>query len=107
MPEKCPDPGNCPVAVKVEALENRFDEYRKQSHDTHVDIYDRLNSLERSESRIDQKLESIEEKLDKDIARHEEEQDSKAKRWSGRVDKLIDSAIGILVGFILAYVGLK
>lgn len=107
MSEKCTDTGSCPAMVKVEALENRFDDYRKQSHETHGEIFDRLNSLECSESRVDQKLESIDEKLDKVIARQEDEQKTKAKRWSGRVDNIVDSVIKILIGFILAYIGLK
>ena len=107
MPEKCPDPASCPAMVKVEALEKRFDNYCKRSHETHGEIFGRLNSLERSESRIKEKLESIDEKLDKILSWKDGEQAKPAKTWGKVRNTIITVVVTALVTYILAQLGLK
>lgn len=107
MPEKCTDPNNCPAMVKVDALANRFDDYRKQSHDTHGEIFDRLNSLERSESRVDQKLESMDEKLDKLLTWKDAEKDRPARSWDKVRDTIITVVVTAIATYIMVQLGLK
>lgn len=107
MPEKCHDHASCPAMVKVNDLENRFDDYRKQSHETHSEIFGRLNSLERSESRIKEKLESIDEKLDKLLDWKDGEQAKPAKTWDKVRNTIITVVVTALVTYILAQLGLK
>ena len=107
MPETCTDPSGCPAMVKVEALEKRFEDYAGKSHETHGEIFDRLNSLERSESRINQKLESMDEKLDKLLAWKEGEQEKPAKSWDKVRDTVIAVVVTALVTYILVRLGLK
>lgn len=63
MPEIC-SPNDCPVAVRVEALEREFDRYRGNSTDTHRQMFDRIGALEQSGSALRTKLDAMDEKLD-------------------------------------------
>ena len=49
MPENCE---KCQVAARVDALEKEFDRYRDNSSKTHQQMFDRLGSLERSQTSL-------------------------------------------------------
>ena len=61
MPEIC-SPNDCPVAVRVGALEKEFDHYRGNSTNTHKQMFDRIGALEQSGAMLKAKLDGMDEK---------------------------------------------
>ena len=110
MPEKCTDnPRGCPLAPRVEALE----EANKQHSDTHREIFKRLGDLESATAVQGKHLENIDEKLtdikadQKSILQKVEAMEAKpAKRWESIVDKAIWAVCAAVIAFLLARVGL-
>lgn len=103
MPENC---DNCPVASRVDALEREFDRYRDNSSETHKQMFDRIGTLERGETRLESKLNSIDEKLDELSDTIKALADKPAKRWDGLVDKAIWAVCAAVIAFLLARIGL-
>lgn len=103
MPENCE---NCPVASRVDALEKEFDRYRDNSSETHQQMFDRIGVLERGETRLESKLNSIEEKLDDLSDTIKALADKPARRWEGLVDKAIWAVCAAVIAFLLARIGL-
>ncbi|MDE6588799.1 MAG: hypothetical protein K2K53_00340 [Oscillospiraceae bacterium] len=105
MPENC-NPGDCPVASRVDALEREFDRYRSNSTETHQRMFDRIGALEQGSTRLEAKLDSIEEKLDELSATVKTLADKPAKRWEGLVDKAIWAVAAAVIAFLLGRIGL-
>ena len=101
MPEIC-SPNDCPVAVRVEALEREFDRYRGNSTDTHRQMFDRIGALEQSGSALRTKLDGMDEKLDALTETANALAAKPAKRWDGLVDKLIYAAALAVVAWLAA-----
>ena len=99
MPENC-NPNDCPVAVRVDALEKEFDRYRGSSGDTHRQMFDRIVALEQNGATVKTKLDSIEEKLDELTATVKALADKPAKRW----ESLVGYALSALAGAFLLWV---
>lgn len=96
MPENC-NPNDCPVAVRVDALEKEFDRYRGSSGDTHRQMFNRIGALEQNGATVKTKLDSIEEKLDELTATVKALADKPAKRW----ESLVGYALSALAGAFL------
>ena len=105
MPENC-SPSDCPVASRVDALEKEFDRYRSNSTETHQRMFDRIGALEQGATKLETKLDSIDEKLDGLSDTIKALADKPAKRWDGLVDKAIWAVCAAVIAFLLAKVGL-
>lgn len=103
------DCSDCPVLPRVEALE----EANRQHSSTHREMFDRLRSLETSTAVQENKLDTIDDKLDdiqtkqKSILDKVEALEGKpGKRWEGLVDKAIWAVVGAVIAFLLYKAGL-
>lgn len=101
MNENC-NPQECPVSVRVDALEREFDRYRGNSSDTHRQMFERIGALEQSGATLRAKLDGMDEKLDALTETAKALADKPAKRWDGLVDKLIYAAALAVVAWISA-----
>ena len=101
MPEIC-SPNDCPVAVRVDALEKEFDRYRGNSTDTHKQMFERIGALEQSGATLKAKLDGMDDKLDALTETAQALADKPAKRWDGLVDKLIYAAALAVVAWLAA-----
>ena len=101
MPEIC-SPNDCPVAVRVEALEREFDRYRGNSTDTHRQMFDRIGALEQSGSALRTKLDGMDEKLDALTETANALAAKPGKRWESLVDKLIYAFALAVVAWVAA-----
>ena len=115
MPEKCIiDPArDCIGLAKAEMLEKQIDEYRRQARETHSEIFERINELEKSDSARNQQYLNIMEKLNdmsvKIAQALEENQQLKlkpGKRWESMVDKVIWAVLAAVIAIILGKFGL-
>lgn len=97
------NPHDCPVGVRVDALESEFNRYRSSSSDTHRQMFDRIGALEQDRAANSTKLDSIEDKLDTLIS-WREEQDSKPNRL---IDHLKENAINYIMLAMLGLMVLK
>lgn len=89
----------CPIAGKVERLEEQLDEYQAQSSNSHREIYSRLNTLETSSAVTQTRYDAIIEKLDGITKKVDELEQKPAKRW----ETVIASAISAVVAGVVAY----
>lgn len=105
---------NCPVAVRVESLEDQLTEYQAQNSARHTEIFGRLNALEKSEAVQEVHYNAIMDKLNKDITNKldalateiEALKQKPAKRWEALVGDVIKLVVAAVVGFFLARAGL-
>lgn len=104
MQENCKE--SCPVIGKVESLEKEFDRFRNGASATHKEIYKRVESLEQTYSRVDEKLDGITEKLDSATDMVNKLAQKPAKRWESVVDKVLMLLVGAVIAFLLAKLGL-
>lgn len=105
MYENC-NPDNCPVASRVDALEKEFDRYRNNSTETHEKMFDRIGLLEQGSTKLETKLDSIDEKLDELSATVKALVDKPAKRWESLVEKVLWAVVAAVIAFLLGRVGL-
>ena len=103
MPENCE---KCQVAARVDALEKEFDRYRDNSSKTHRQMFDRLGSLERSQTSLQTWKDGVDEKLDTIVEWVEAEKNKPNKL----LDKLKENAVWLilaaLIGVVLGRFGL-
>ena len=108
MSEKCIiDPSrDCLGLQKAEMLEKQVDEYRRQSRETHQQLYARIELLERTDSarkeqydHILEKLDGLGEKMDSVSARVTELEKKPAKRW----EKIFESVLAAIAIAVAAY----
>ena len=92
------NPHDCPVLPRVEALERA----NEQHSSTHREMFNRLNTLERSTDSQGVMLQSINEKLDEVKETVSALAEKPAKRWDGLVDKLIYLVAGAIVAWVAA-----
>ncbi len=105
MPETC-NPKDCPVSARVEALKEEFNTYRANSSNTHRQMFERIGTLEQNRAALNEKLDSMDEKLDELTATAKELAEKPAKRWEGIVDKAIWAVCAAVIAFLLGRVGL-
>ena len=96
MPEIC-SPNDCPVAVRVEALEREFDRYRGNSTDTHRQMFDRIGALEQSGSALRTKLDGMDEKLDALTETANTLAAKPGKRWESLVGYVLSALAGAFI----------
>lgn len=105
MPEIC-SPNDCPVAVRVDALEKEFDHYRGNSTNTHKQMFDRIGALEQGGAMLKAKLDGMDEKLDEITEKVNTLADKPAKRWDSLVEKAVWAVCAAVIAFLLARIGL-
>lgn len=105
MPDNC-NPDNCPVNTRVDGLEKEFDRYRTASSETHRQMFERIGALEQSGAAVKEKLDSIDDKLDKLVEWQEAQMGKPGKRWDGLVDKAVWAVLAAVIAFLLGRVGL-
>lgn len=110
MPENCTNnPRDCPLVPRVEALERA----NEQHSATHREIFRRLGALETATAVQDEKLDSMDKKLEdisavqKTILSKVEALEAKpGKRWEELVGKAIWAVCAAVIAFLLGRVGL-
>lgn len=103
MNEKCTDnPRDCPLAARVEALERA----NEQHSNTHREIFNRLNSVERDNAVQDAHYRAIDAKLDELTIMVKDLSGKAGKRWEGMVDKALWAVCAAVIAFLLGRVGL-
>lgn len=93
---------NCPVAEKVNRLEEQLDEYQAQNGDSHREIYGRLNALESTSAVQGTRFDFIIEKLDNLTKSVEEINQKPAKRWEAVIAAVISALVSGVVVWLLA-----
>lgn len=108
MPENC-SPSDCPLALRVDALERANEQHSK----THAGMYDRIRELEKVSAvqkeqyqNILDKLNDVDEKIDGVGEKVDALEAKPAKRWDSIVDKTIWAVAAAVIAFLLARVGL-
>lgn len=108
MPENC-NPNDCPLEPRISALERA----NEQHGNTHREMYNRLNSLERVEAAQAEQYKAILEKLDGLTQKHDvlnaklsELEAKPAKRWDGLVEKALWAVCAAVIAFLLGRIGL-
>lgn len=103
MPDKCTDnPRDCPLAPRVEALE----EANKQHSRTHEGMYDRIRALETENAVQNAHWKNVDGKLDELTAMVRDLTSKAGKRWESMVDKALWAVCAAVIAFLLARVGL-
>lgn len=104
---------DCIGLIKAENLEKKFDEYSQRSRETHSEIFERINALERSDSARNQQYLNIIEKLNNmtdEISKANdiisEVLNKPAKKWDNITEKIIWAIIAACLGFILSQIGI-
>lgn len=92
----------CPIAGKVERLEEQLDEYQTQSANSHREIYGRLNTLERTSDVQGTRYDAIIEKLDGITKKVDELEQKPAKRWETVIASVISAVVAGVVAYLLA-----
>ena len=99
--------------VLQEQIQRELEEHKKRSHETHQQIFDRLNRLETGAAKLEEKYSSIIDKLTDLsgkitdlIARISSMEQKPAKRWDGIVDKILTALVAALIGALLIKEGI-
>lgn len=108
MPDKCTvDPSrDCLGLAKAEALERKMEAMEQRNSESHQEIFQRLNMVEKENAVMDERYNTIIHKLD-DLADKVEALEAKpAKRWDSLVGYVLSALVGGVVVFLLAQAGL-
>lgn len=101
--EKCTDnPRDCPLAPRVEALE----EANKQHSRTHEGMYDRIRALETENAVQNAHWKNVDGKLDELTTMVRDLTSKAGKRWESMVDKALWAVAAAVIAFLLGRVGL-
>ena len=101
MPETCSH-NDCPVSARVDALKEEFDRYRDNSSNTHCQMFDRIGALEQNRAALNEKLDSMDEKLDELTATAKDLAGKPAKRWESLVGNVISALVGAFLVWMAA-----
>lgn len=93
---------DCPLNVRVDALEKEFDRYRSNSSGTHREMFERIGALEETRAATGEKLDNIENKLDALTEAVSALSGRSGRRWDALADKLIYAAALAVVSWIAA-----
>lgn len=96
----------CMGLERARMLEKQMDEYRRQTRETHTQLFHRIQELEKAGATRDEQYKCIMEKLDRLLNWQEEQQAKPGRRWESVTEKVILAVVAAVVGFILAQVGL-
>jgi len=100
MPE-CNEP-----CAGLTRLEHQLEDLKTQNTKSHEGIYDRLRELEKSDAVQNEQYDTIMDTLGEVKKNTEELKAQPAKRWEKMMDKIISTAFGAIVMYILVRLGL-
>lgn len=89
-------------AIKLEARIKTLEDWQKDSKEFHHAFYDWQREQIARDSKLDEKLSTMESNIGKIVAWQESQQDKPAKRW----ETVIAAVITGVVGFLLARFGM-
>ncbi|MFI3249674.1 MAG: hypothetical protein R3Y07_01760 [Eubacteriales bacterium] len=92
--------------ISLEYRVSTLEEDRNRNHDSHREIYARLQSTEQSQAVSQERHEQIITRFDTITKKLEEISSLPSKRWNGLIDKMLYAVVGILVAFLLGRLGL-
>lgn len=98
--------GSCPMAGKINRLEEELDEYQAQNGDSHREIYSRLNALETATAVTKVQYDSIIKKLDELSRKVGELEQKPGKRWEAVVAAVLGALASGLTVFFLMQLGI-
>lgn len=101
--ENCKD--QCMLAGRVDRLEKDMAEEKRSRQESHKEFYRRLRDLENNQSVNQEKLETIEGKIDGMGEKLDTLLEKPGKRWEAIVAAVISAVVAGVVGFFLAGVG--
>lgn len=93
---------NCPIAQKVDRLEEQLDEFQAQNGDSHREIYGRLNALERASDVQGAHYNVILDKLDGLGQKVDALEQKPAKRWETAAAAAVSAIVSGVTVFLLA-----
>lgn len=96
-----------------ENILRELEEHKTRSHETHQQIFERLNKLETGSAELKIQYNAIMDKLNDlslrisdTLARLSDIERKPAKRWESIVDKVLMVIVGAIVGAVLVKMGL-
>jgi len=101
MPEKCTEP-----CAELTRLEQRVEEMQSKSSDSHREIFQRLNALERSDAVQAEQYRTILDKLGALTGKVDDLEAKPARRWENLVEKAVWAVCAAVIAFLLGRVGL-
>lgn len=107
MPDKCTnDPTKCTHLVLLEKRVESLEEGQKREVNFRKEMYIDKEERIKRDAHLDEKINGIDEKLDKLVDWQENQQAKPARRWDGLIDKAIWAVAAAVIAFLLARVGL-
>lgn len=104
---------DCLGLIKAENLEKKIDEYRQTARETHSELFERINALEKSDSARNQQYLNIIDKLNTlttEITKANnsvaEMLNKPAKKWENISEKVIWAILAACIGYILSQIGI-
>lgn len=94
------------AAARLEGRIKSLEDWQQESKKFHSSFYDWQREQIARESRLDERLASMEKNLDKLVTWQESQQSAPKKRWDAIVDKAIWAVLAAVIAFLLAKIGL-
>lgn len=101
--EKCND--QCMLAGRVDRLEKDMAEEKKARQESHKEFYRRIRDLENNQAVNQEKLETIEGKIDGMDGKLDTLLAKPGKRWESIVAAVVSALVAGIMGFFLAGLG--
>lgn len=102
MAEGC-NPNECPVAQR---FERQLEELRKHNTETHEKLWAEINTLKTNDAVQDSKYDTILSQLNMVVAEVKTLQAAPGNNWKDLVKTIITTVGSIIVGFVLAKLGI-
>lgn len=96
---------DCLGLQKAEMLEKQLNDISQRARETHAELYNKVNHLEKAMTKTDVQYGQIMETLGGVKADISEMKAKPARRWDSIVDKVLIGIIGAIVVYIMAQIG--
>lgn len=116
MPDKClVDPTRDCMGLakaeslerKLEAVDRKMEAMEQRNSDSHQEVFQRLNNVEKENAVMDARYETIIRKLDELTVKVEALESKPAKRWDGLMEKALWAVAAAVIAFLLAQLGIR
>lgn len=102
MGEGC-NPHECPVGQR---LEHQLEEFKKANSETHQKLWEAINVLKTNDAVQDSKYDTILSQLNTVVTEVKTLQAAPGNNWKDLVKTLITTVGSVIVGFVLAKLGI-